>query len=308
MTNPVTANFGIAKPNPANDISLDVGKLAEAFDTIDAVMKLISDAVDTRAPVSHPHTMAQIEGLLSALAGKMNANQAFSLDSLSDVNGAGLAAIGYVLVKAANGQWLPSSPLAALGNHEHSIAQIVGLLQALAAKADASAVYTRSEVDALISAGGIKIGQTIEWNSLTLPTGFLKENGAAISRSTYNTLFQTIGTTFGAGDGSTTFNVPDSRGVVARGLDDGRGLDAGRTLGSYQADANAPHTHGVNDPGHAHPHTGFGGSSLIIATGPGLYYGASLTSAATTGISIQSSGGPEARMKNIAKLKIIRAF
>lgn len=307
MTNPVTANFGIAKPNPANDISLDVGKLAEAFDTIDAVMKLISDAVGTRAPVSHPHTMAQIEGLLSALAGKMNANQAFSLDSLSDVDGAGLAAIGYVLVKAANGQWLPSSPLAALGNHEHSIAQIVGLIQALAAKADASAVYTRSEVEALVSAGGIKIGQTIEWNSLTLPTGFLKENGAAISRVTYNTLFQTIGTTFGAGDGSTTFNVPDSRGVVARGLDDGRGLDPGRMLGSYQADANAAHNHGVNDPGHSHVYQGFNGS-VIIATAPGLGYGAANTNTSLTGISIQSSGGPEARMKNIAKLKIIRAF
>jgi microcystin-dependent protein len=69
------------------------------------------------------------------------------------------------------------------------------------------------------------------------PTGYLKANGAAVSRSTYATLFNAIGTTFGAGNGSTTFNLPDLRGVFPRGLDDGRGLDSGRNLGTLQTDA-----------------------------------------------------------------------
>lgn len=68
----------------------------------------------------------------------------------------------------------------------------------------------------------------------TAPAGWLKCNGGAVSRTTYNKLFAAIGTTFGAGDGSTTFNLPDMRGEFIRGLDDGRGVDAGRLLGSSQ--------------------------------------------------------------------------
>lgn len=86
----------------------------------------------------------------------------------------------------------------------------------------------------------------------TPPAGYLKRNGAAVSRTTYARLFAKIGTTYGAGDGATTFNLPDGRGVFDRGLDDGRGLDPGRTLGSYQDSANLSHAHGVVDPGHAH--------------------------------------------------------
>jgi microcystin-dependent protein len=66
------------------------------------------------------------------------------------------------------------------------------------------------------------------------PTGKLKANGAAVSRTTYARLFAKIGTTYGIGDGSTTFNVPDIRGEFVRGWDDSRGIDSGRTLGSWQ--------------------------------------------------------------------------
>ncbi len=69
----------------------------------------------------------------------------------------------------------------------------------------------------------------------TAPTGFLKANGAAVSRTTYAALFAAIGTTFGVGDGSTTFNIPDLRGEFLRGWDDSRGVDSGRVFGSAQA-------------------------------------------------------------------------
>lgn len=68
----------------------------------------------------------------------------------------------------------------------------------------------------------------------TPPAGWLKANGAAVSRTTYAALFSVIGTTYGAGDGASTFNLPDLRGIFMRGLDDGRGIDPGRALGSYQ--------------------------------------------------------------------------
>jgi phage-related tail fiber protein len=68
----------------------------------------------------------------------------------------------------------------------------------------------------------------------TAPTGWLKANGAAVSRSTYAALFSAIGTTFGAGDGATTFNVPELRGEFLRGWADGRAVDTGRAFGSSQ--------------------------------------------------------------------------
>ena len=69
------------------------------------------------------------------------------------------------------------------------------------------------------------------------PAGWLKANGAAVSRTTYAPLFAAIGTRYGAGDGSSTFNLPDLRGEFIRGWDDGRGVDVGRALGSAQGDA-----------------------------------------------------------------------
>lgn len=69
----------------------------------------------------------------------------------------------------------------------------------------------------------------------TAPTGYLAASGQAVSRTQYPELFAAIGTTYGAGDGSTTFNLPDLRGEFVRGLDGGRGVDPGRTIGSAQA-------------------------------------------------------------------------
>lgn len=75
------------------------------------------------------------------------------------------------------------------------------------------------------------------------PIGWLIANGAPVSRSIYALLFAAIGTSFGAGDGSTTFNLPDLRGQFIRGIDGGRGVDPSRSLGSLQADASQGHTH-----------------------------------------------------------------
>ncbi|ARU23685.1 hypothetical protein RSSE_c3302 [Ralstonia solanacearum] len=66
------------------------------------------------------------------------------------------------------------------------------------------------------------------------PPGWLKANGAVVSRSSYAGLYAVIGTTFGAGDGASTFNLPDLRGEFLRGWDDGRGVDLGRPLAGFQ--------------------------------------------------------------------------
>lgn len=76
---------------------------------------------------------------------------------------------------------------------------------------------------------------TIEiWSNPVPPAYALECNGAAYSRTEYKALFDVIGTAFGDGDGSTTFNVPDFRAEVPRGWDHGRGIDVGREFGSAQ--------------------------------------------------------------------------
>ena len=56
---------------------------------------------------------------------------------------------------------------------------------------------------------GIPTATIVPWSSASVPSGFLECAGAAVSRSTYSALFAIVGTTYGAGDGSTTFNLPD---------------------------------------------------------------------------------------------------
>jgi microcystin-dependent protein len=73
--------------------------------------------------------------------------------------------------------------------------------------------------DASAPTGGI-----IMFGGSSAPSGYLLCDGAAVSRSTYAALFAVIGTTFGIGNGSTTFNVPDLRGRVAVGMGQGSGL------------------------------------------------------------------------------------
>ena len=80
-------------------------------------------------------------------------------------------------------------------------------------------------------------GEVAYFAGRNAPAGWLKANGAAVSRTTYADLFAAIGTNYGAGDGRTTFNLPDLRGEFIRGWDDGRGIDRGRALGSAQGDA-----------------------------------------------------------------------
>lgn len=81
---------------------------------------------------------------------------------------------------------------------------------------------------------GVPAGAVSYFAMSTAPSGWLKANGAAVSRTTYATLFAAIGTMYGAGDGATTFNLPDLRGEFLRGFDDGRGADSGRVFGSWQ--------------------------------------------------------------------------
>jgi hypothetical protein len=157
----------------------------------------------------------------------------------------------------------------------------------------ANTVSTTKIVDGAVTP--IKMGGAsgeICWFAMsTAPAGFLKANGSAVSRTTYAALFAAIGTTFGVGDGSTTFNVPDLRGEFVRSWDDGRGVDSGRAIGSAQADAFKSHQH----------------TSFLYNGGSSVGVGAPATNIAdNNGQLTGATGGTETRPRNIALLACIR--
>jgi len=115
---------------------------------------------------------------------------------------------------------------------------------------DARHATSKKYVDQLMAyASGMPVGSISAYAGSAAPQGWLKCDGSAVSRTTYSTLFGVIGTTYGAGDQSTTFNLPDLRNEFIRGRPDSRAIGS-KVAGSYLA-----HTHGVNDPGHAHEFT-----------------------------------------------------
>jgi microcystin-dependent protein len=146
-------------------------------------------------------------------------------------------------------------------------------------------------------ASGFKPGDVKPWPGTTAPAGWIKANGALVSRTAYAALFAVIGTTFGAGDGSTTFALPDLRGEFIRGLDDGRGVDSGRGLGTFQAGDMASHNHNIS---------GYVSQSQITCSGGGGWAGVGFPYMATSSSVIQAAGGAENRPRNIAMLNCIK--
>lgn len=110
------------------------------------------------------------------------------------------------------------------------------------------------------SKAGIGIMEFVGHQNLAQFSGnYLICDGRPVSRTEYADLFAVIGTTWGIGNGSTTFNLPDMRGVVPRGFDNGRGFDPGRSFASTQADEIKQHGHSgsaASAGSHTHPFSG----------------------------------------------------
>jgi microcystin-dependent protein len=166
---------------------------------------------------------------------------------------------------------------------------------------------------ALGGAGAVPVGVVNPFAGATAPSGWLLCFGQAVSRTAYPVLFTTLSTTYGSGDGSTTFNIPDMRGRAVAGKDDMGGtaasrltstvLTASNTLGATggtqthtMTSAEMPsHTHIQN--AHAHSTNIAGGSGS-----PASYYYASQWGALNTIVSStetatnQSTGGGGAHL------------
>ena len=142
----------------------------------------------------------------------------------------------------------------------------------------------------------------------SVPTGWLECDGSTVSRATYSDLFTAIGDTFGAGDGSTTFAIPDLRAEFIRGWDNGRGADSSRVFGSTQDEAFKLHGHPsrrTRTQGIA-PDPDGGGilvDSNATQSNVAAYTG---TPSNVYGRHIGGEGGDETRPRNVAMMYCIK--
>lgn len=157
-----------------------------------------------------------------------------------------------------------------LNRVNHTGTQAIGTVSGLQAALDAkqAALVSGTSIKtvdgtSVLGAGNIvtlPTGASVTFTGTVAPTGYVAADGALLSRATYSALWafaQSSGNLaasdgawqagqYSPGDGSTTFRVPDSRGVFIRGFDAGKGLDSGRIFGSLQSDAFKSHSHSAN--------------------------------------------------------------
>lgn len=175
-----------------------------------------------------------------------------------------------------------------------------------------------SETDAVSlgqsKANGVPIGTIADFAGNSAPEKWFLCFGQAISRTEYADLYSIIGTTYGAGNGSTSFNIPDLRGRVSAGKDDMGGQDSYRLSGLFGSIARTlggamglsyhvlttpqipKHTHPIIDPGHVHFRGVYQAQQGVSYVGPGgnpAFSGLGSTEPSFTGITMQSSGGDE---------------
>lgn len=163
---------------------------------------------------------------------------------------------------------------------------------------DGTDVFSSSPIDKT------PVGAMLNYAGASPPTDYANCDGAAVSRATYSALYTLIGTTYGSGDGSTTFNLPDARGRVQAGPDGGTSRLNGWGLAQTGGEAAhtmlltelVAHTHTITDPGHTHtytpsPNTG----GLAGAAGATWAYEAAANSgtsgSSSTGITATNSTG-----------------
>lgn len=170
--------------------------------------------------------------------------------------------------------------------------------------------------------GFVPVASVVPFAGTSAPDGYLMADGSAVSRTTYAALFDAIGTTYGAGDGSTTFNLPNLQGVFVRGAGSQTisGISYSGTLAAKEADQFQGHAHNISDPGHAHTQTfaptggglqgiaGVGGATQANSqyTTAGAFTGITVTNPSSDGVSGTPRTGSETRPASITLNYIIK--
>ena len=144
---------------------------------------------------------------------------------------------------------------------------------------------------------GTPAGMVIAFSGVTIPPGYLECNGGLVDSSTYPDLYAAIGTTYNiGGEPAGQFRLPDLRGEFIRGLDSGRGVDSGRTLGSWQDHLIESHDHSQ------------AGYNLTLPGTQIQWYNWSNATKANNQTRTGYTGGSETRPRNLALFYCIKAF
>lgn len=169
--------------------------------------------------------------------------------------------------------------------------------------------YTKAEIEALVAqSSSLPVGSMVAFPKGPVPVGFFEANGGLLSIAAYPDLAAYLGTTFNTGtEGAGNFRLPDSRGEFLRGWDNGRGVDAGRALGSLQLDAFQGHYH--NNPIWQNG-TGGGVGEFVGNNGNPGVTGTRLRTyeAATDGTNGAPRIASETRPRNLAVMWCIKAW
>jgi microcystin-dependent protein len=145
----------------------------------------------------------------------------------------------------------------------------------------------------------IVVGEICSWPSDSIPDGFLECDGSAISRTTYQDLFDVIGSIYGDGDSYTTFNIPDLRGLTIRGQDSGAGIDEASASRSDRGDGATGDFVGTKQGGETSKHNHKDVRTSILGSG-------STSSSTTTAAASASQGGNDSNPPNMVLKFIIR--
>lgn len=164
-----------------------------------------------------------------------------------------------------------------------------------------SVTYTKAEIEALLkNMSALPVGAMVPFPKGTVPAGFLEVNGSVQSAAEYPDLAAYLGTTFNTGgEAAGVFRLPESRGEFLRGWDNGRGVDAGREIGSSQLGSVESHTHEFwNDNGNA----------TTPLDGHLIYAESGSTRPDTDKVKTLPYGGSETRPRNLSVMWCIKAW
>lgn len=245
LTGTVIGRWGAAGPHDDWVIAAMAGPTVAQY-------SLVSDALQARADALAAKAAA--EAAASGTAGSVSAAATHATAAAGSQSAAATA--------AASAQ----AALASISNKEdkankgvaNGYASLGSGGKVPAGQLDLSGVDASiAALDTAIGQRGRLVGEAVSYYGASAPSGYVFAAGQALSRTTYAALFAVLGTTFGAGDGSTTFNVPDARGRAQIGKDNMGGSSAsrvtsgtsgiaGNTLGATGGDQRMQgHTHSV---------------------------------------------------------------
>ncbi|WP_236381929.1 phage tail protein [Pseudomonas marginalis] len=159
--------------------------------------------------------------------------------------------------------------------------------------------YSKAEIETLIAqSSALPVGSMVAFPVDKVPVGFLEIDGSVKSVAAYPDLAKFLGAAFNKGDeGAGNFRLPESRGEFLRGWDHGRGVDAGRSVGSFQTDVFKTHTHEYDTM------QGGGTANSVSDT-----IAAQNDATSQTGRITGAAGGSETRPRNIAVMWCIKAW